>query len=474
MRLQGWWRARGVAPVGLVLGAAGVLAFRPVDPEGAVQVGLAAAAAVAALLAAGAAMLALARRPGGRGIVTLARLGAAVAGLALALLLYPGLSRGLAGLLDRPEAVARTVIALGPHGRDVRLSGPLARGSADRLAALLAAHPGVTRLHLTSEGGLVDEGEALGALVAAHGLTTYVPDYCVSACTLVFLHGRDRIAGTQARLGFHAPYETGVFGEVFEMDSAAERRIYLATGVAPDFVDEALRVRATEIWIPPLGRLRAAGAVTAVVGTEALPDSTLDDDPTLAGARAAVLRAVPPMRPVADVAPSLLDAVAAAYLAAYRQGRSEAHGLDLIRRESARGIAPVLAGAPDAVVIDLGRLVLAALTALPPDDEACAALVREVDLAGAEEVLSRRGLSGDGTARTLVERALAGRSNAALAPPHPRRRGIASPTRHLGCGRLRDALAAALDRPGAAALRALLFPGIRPPRALEATALPPE
>ncbi|WP_407529222.1 hypothetical protein [Methylobacterium oryzisoli] len=467
-------RARGVAPVGLVLGAAGFFAVRPADPEGAVQVGLAAAAAGAALLAACGTALAAARGPAGpvrRGI----GLAASAAGIVLALLLYPGLSRGIAGLRDRPEEGARTVIALGPHGRDIRLSGPLVRGSADRLAALLAAHPGATRLHLTSEGGLVAEGEALGALVAGHRLATYVPDYCVSACTLVFLHGRERIAGGQARLGFHAPYETGVFGEVFEMDSAAERRAYLATGLAPDFVDEALRVRSAEIWIPPLARLRAAGAVTAVVGPEALPDSTLDDDPSLAGARAAVLRTVPLMRAAADAAPALLDAMAASYLAAYRQGRSEAHGLDRIRREAARRVARVLAGAPDAVVRDLGRLLLAALAALEPDDQdACAALVRGADLVSADEILSRRAPVGTDAARALVARALAGRSTDALVEPHPRRRGLASPTRHLGCGGLRDALAAALDRPGAASLRALLFPGTRPPRTVEASALPAE
>ncbi|ACA19002.1 conserved hypothetical protein [Methylobacterium sp. 4-46] len=433
---------------------------------------LAEGAAGLLLLAGGAAALAagfagLLGRAARRPALGLAGLGLGAA-LALATQVYPALSRGLAERFGPPEDIPDTLLALGPGGRDVRLSGTLTAGAGARLAALLAANPRVERIHLTSDGGLVEEGLALGEAIAARGLATYVPDYCVSACTLAFLRGRERLLMAEARLGFHSPYETGIFGEILAIDSAPERRAYLRTGLSPDFVEAALRVAPKEVWTPTPERLRAAGAVTGIVGADRLPDSTLDDDPTLAGARAAVLSAVGLMRPLAEGAPARLDAVAARYLDAYRQGRSEAHGQDVIRLHAARQIAEVLAGAPDAVLLDLGRFLLRAARASDPDEaEECAALVREADLVSAAEILGRREPRAAESARALLGRALEGRDGAGAI--RPRRRPLASPARLLGCGDLQDALARDLAQPEAAAhLRALLFPGARPPGAQDA------
>ncbi|MDE4913915.1 hypothetical protein PQI07_24905 [Methylobacterium sp. 092160098-2] len=119
-----------------------------------------------------------------------------------------GPRRGLAAsAADGPAVPAR--LTVGPGGRDLRLAGDLTEGVAARVAALLAAHPQIARLHLTSDGGLVEEGAAIGALVAARGLATYVPDACASACTLIFVRGRTRYLATGGRLGFHAPTRSG-------------------------------------------------------------------------------------------------------------------------------------------------------------------------------------------------------------------------------------------------------------------------
>ena len=59
-------------------------------------------------------------------------------------------------------------LAMGGDWHD--LGGDLTEGVAARVARLLGAHPGIARLHLTSDGGLVEEGSAIGALVAARGL----------------------------------------------------------------------------------------------------------------------------------------------------------------------------------------------------------------------------------------------------------------------------------------------------------------
>ncbi|MEA1833491.1 hypothetical protein U8607_15505 [Methylobacterium durans] len=177
---------------------------------------------------------------------------------------------------DGDAAATEARLDLGPDGRDLHLTGDLTEGVADRVAALLGAHPGVVRIHLTSDGGLVGEALALGAVVAAHGLATHVPDICASACTLVYVRGRGRSLAAGARLGFHGPYEVGLFDAARPVDAAPERTAYLNAGLTPDFVARALAIRAEDMWMPEPDLLRAAGVVTEVVAADrfaaGLPD----------------------------------------------------------------------------------------------------------------------------------------------------------------------------------------------------------
>ncbi|MGE7419021.1 hypothetical protein [Methylobacterium tarhaniae] len=379
---------------------------------------------------------------------------------------FGGLSRNLEAVIDTASDGPPARVTLGPGGRDVRLWGDLNDGTAARLRRLLDANPGVTRLHLTSDGGLVDEGVAIGDLVAERGLATYVPDYCVSACTLAFVRGRERLIVADSRLGFHAPYEPGLFGQMVQVDASDERGRYLAAGLEPTFVDQALATPSRDIWIPDPARLRAAGVVTGVVGPGDLPDSTLDDDDSLGGARAAALRAVGLLSAFAAPRPGVLDGIAARYREAYRQGRSESEGLDLLRDEAAGAMRSAFAGADDATLAALGRLLLDAMAA-SGSEETCRAIGRDGDLVTAAETLpGRRGPGGNPRMRALLDRALAGPAPAGPAAALPR------PAHALACADLRRRLAGILARGEAPQLRETLFG--RGGRRLEASALPGE
>ncbi|GJE27334.1 hypothetical protein LKMONMHP_2192 [Methylobacterium organophilum] len=385
------------------------------------------------------------------------------------------------GLAFRPETLpgpepeaAPARVALGPGGHDIRLSGELGEGTADRLARLLAAHSGVERIHLTSEGGLVDEGNALGELIAAHRLVTYVPDYCVSACTLAFVRGRERLIVASARLGFHAPYETGPLGLDIQADSGPERAAYLAAGVTADFADTALAVASGDLWIPDPARLMRGNVATGVVGTDRFPDSSLDDGPDLAHARAAALRNVPLLSAFEGRAPQVIDAVAVRALGAYLEGRSEDAVLAGMQRDAARAAARALHGASDETLLALGRLLVRAMErAGPSHPQTCVRLAETGDL-----VLAQRMLTGEAEARDLVRQALddavlpvtievedteAARLEAAATIPDPASACALQHRRYLR--------ALSLPLPEAAtALRRLIAPGKRP--ALEATARP--
>ncbi|MEG9529438.1 MAG: hypothetical protein MIL41_27315, partial [Hyphomicrobiales bacterium] len=66
------------------------------------------------------------------------------------------LPKGRASAADAPDIPAR--LTIGPGGRDLRLAGDLTEGVAARVAGVLAAQPQIARIHLTSDGGLVEEG----------------------------------------------------------------------------------------------------------------------------------------------------------------------------------------------------------------------------------------------------------------------------------------------------------------------------
>lgn len=359
------------------------------------------------------------------------------------------LPKGRASAADAPDVPAR--LTIGPGGRDLRLAGDLTEGVAARVAAILAAQPQIARIHLTSDGGLVEEGAAIGALVAARGLSTYVPDACASACTLIFVRGRTRALATGGRLGFHAPYELGAHGRMRPVDSAPERAAYRAAGLPAAFVARALAVPPAGIWIPEAEELRAAGIVTEIVGPDRFPDSTLDADPSEAGARAAILRALPILRQAEAAG---LDPIARWYRDGYAAGRPEAEAAAGLKRLAAAYLRRRFRAADDGVVRALGRRVLAMMRAAA----ACGALAAgDLVVLDARLRAERPGAFGLAPLLARTRGALAGRRD----PSDPDAGApIPSPLRSEDCaGRIAGAThALALPpRQSAAALRSLFL-----------------
>lgn len=150
---------------------------------------------------------------------------------------------------------------------ELLIDGDLAEGTARRLRAMLRADASIRSIAFESDGGLVDEAEQIGDIVAARGLVTVVRKLCVSACTLAFVRGRERLAQEGAKLGFHAPWVPAEGGGEQQVPSEEERQAYVAAGIAADFVAEALAVPSTSIWFPATARLVEAKVVTAVLSS---------------------------------------------------------------------------------------------------------------------------------------------------------------------------------------------------------------
>ena len=287
-------------------------------------------------------------------------------------------------------------IEIGPSGRDVRFS-----------ADLLSSHPAVESIHLTSDGGLAYEGQALGKVIAAHGLTTFVPDYCISACTLAFIRGRERLVLATSRLGFHAPYEEGLFGAVYQGDPSEQRDAYVAAGIEPHFVAAALKVDPEEVWYPTYRELLAAHVVTAQVDDTALPDSTLDGAATLEGARTLISRDFPLVDVFLKRSPRAIDAIAGWYLDAYRSGRSKGENTPALATIVRSAVAAGLSRADDDTLLDLARFLDAAL-AVADTPRACGMIGGSMDLVTATRDLVAADSNAAQAADALFDHALNG------------------------------------------------------------------
>lgn len=186
-------------------------------------------------------------------------------GMALAAPLRPILPPALEGpaggnapnVTTAPEVLEQPLeIALGTGG-ELRLTGSIDIGSAERFAAEIAARGEyVQTVVLDSPGGSVVDALAIGSLIHEKGLATKVAagSLCASSCPIVFASGAERIASPAAAIGVHQMYAAALSGEpqnALRVAGAAMSDAQLTTGkimshLAKSGVDNEVWIKALE------------------------------------------------------------------------------------------------------------------------------------------------------------------------------------------------------------------------------------
>jgi hypothetical protein len=184
--------------------------------------------------------------------------------------------------------------SVGPHefhvlanGQTLEYSGGITFGAAQELERFLNAMAGVRTVRLNSNGGRILEAQKMSDMITRRNLATFVAKDCLSACTIVFLGGKERFMLPTARLGFHQPAFRGM--------TASDRRAAIATeqlrlqrrfGLSAAFAARANSASPSGMWYPDKDELIRERVVTRLVS---LPQPSLAD------------------RPVANAAASLTD-----------------------------------------------------------------------------------------------------------------------------------------------------------------------
>jgi hypothetical protein len=226
---------------------------------------------------------------------------------------------------------------VGPHefhilanGQTLEFSGGITFGVAQELERFLNAMAAVRTVRLNSAGGRVLEAQKMSDLIRSRNLATFVAKDCLSACTIVFLGGKERFMFPTARLGFHQPAFRGM--------TAADRSAAIATeeqrlqdrfGLSKEFAERANSAVPSGMWYPDKDELVRERVVTRLI--------TPRPQPPAAGSNAApavgtpVATATPPA-PAAGI-PSISVAPVPAGVEAYGTIRARIPP-DLLKRLS--------------------------------------------------------------------------------------------------------------------------------------------
>jgi hypothetical protein len=174
----------------------------------------------------------------------------------------------MAGIYEIVSGDAR----VGPHqfhilanGETLEFSGGITFGVTQEFERFLNAMAGVRSVRLNSTGGRILEAQKMSDMIRSRDLATVVTVDCLSACTIVFLGGRERLMLSSARLGFHQPAFRGM--------TAADRRAAIATeqlrlqgfGLSSAFAARATSAAPSGMWYPDKDELLRERVVTRVI-----------------------------------------------------------------------------------------------------------------------------------------------------------------------------------------------------------------
>ena len=237
---------------------------------------------------------------------------------------------------------------VGPHqfqvmanGQMLDFSGGITFGVARELDQFLNAMGNLKTVRLNSNGGRIREAQKMSDLLRARGLSTLVTQNCLSACTIVFLGGKERLVAPSGRLGFHQPAFAGMTAADRRAAIATEEERLLRLGLSKSFAERANAASPDGMWYPDSAELLRENVVTQVITPPMAPASP---PATNAEPVATVAITRPPQTPApvgAPLAPPVPGALLHSEQGANQAGRVNIPG-DLMNRLSAPQKATVL------------------------------------------------------------------------------------------------------------------------------------
>ena len=167
------------------------------------------------------------------------------------------------------DSMKRVEISTSDKGDVLQLRGTIGEGSMVSFVDAFKKNPQVKTVSLNSPGGRLREAQQMSKLIKSRQLNTYVEGECSSACTYVFLAGKDRAATPNAHIGFHQPSFPGIGGAELAIATDSMAKHYRAANLPEDFIQTAIHTKAEGMWYPNWEEMVKAKVITRVsLGSE--------------------------------------------------------------------------------------------------------------------------------------------------------------------------------------------------------------
>lgn len=249
------------------------------------------------------------------------------------------------------------------NGTEAEITGGIKYGLTDDFRKILGASRQIKVVHLNSIGGRIGEGEKLYSLFRDMRLTTYVSAECLSACTLAFSGGVERVLLHGAILGFHR----GSFAGADQPDSAelrGQRKIFTEAGYDAPFIAHALATPSSQMWRPSETELLKSGVITKVSNGSDYAFSGLPVDATREALSKLIGGSTGIFVVIRERFPKEYDDIVSSYYHAFVAGKTATEATAVLRDQLGAVISANSHLADDDVLIDLGNLVADQLATL--------------------------------------------------------------------------------------------------------------
>lgn len=166
------------------------------------------------------------------------------------------------------DSLGQVQLSVSSDFSTLQLTGPIVFGVTRRVRDMLEAYPSITTVRLTSPGGRVVEARAMSELITRRGLTTLAAGNCASACTVLFMAGRERLVESATTVGFHRYHSPDPEQADAEANMAIDRRYFRARGLPDWFIERAFTTPNDGMWRPSFDEMRTAHVVTGQVAAD--------------------------------------------------------------------------------------------------------------------------------------------------------------------------------------------------------------
>src|SRR5262245_60020071 len=253
------------------------------------------------------------------------------------------------------------------NAAEAEIAGGIKYGLTRDFEKLLEENPGIRIVHLDSFGGRIGEGKKLNALIRARKLDTYVESKCMSACTLAFAGGTQRILRRRAVLGFHRGAFPG--SQPDDSTSSVERAIYGAAGFSRALIERALATQHSDMMKPDASELMSYRMITKLSeGDEFAVGGFGGSTLTAAEWDAVLLKATPAYGAVKQKYPADYAEIRDIFVKEAAKGTPRAILIGKARARFFELIKTLLPQADDAVLIEFSRLAVDEYRALQAQD----------------------------------------------------------------------------------------------------------